>query len=48
MVTIQFVFGSPLVIEARSEKKAKPHGPGQADHRTTTHREGKERHRELV
>lgn len=48
MVTIQFVFGSPLVIEARSETKVKPHGPGQEDHGTTTHRVGKERQRELV
>lgn len=29
MVTVQFVFGSPLVTELRSEPKVKTHGEGQ-------------------
>ena len=37
MVTIQFVFGSLLVAEPRSEEKVKTHGRGQPDQRTTTH-----------
>lgn len=37
MVTIQFVFGSPLVTELRSEQKVKTHGQGQQDQRTATH-----------
>lgn len=36
-VTVQFVFGSPLVAELRSEPKVKTHGEGQQDQRTTTH-----------
>lgn len=35
MVTVQFVFGSPLVAELRSEPKVKTHGEGQPDQRTT-------------
>lgn len=37
MVTVQFVFGSPLVAELRSEPKVKTHVEGQQDQRTTTH-----------
>lgn len=37
MVTVQFVFGSPLVAELRSEPKVKTHGEGQQDQRATTH-----------
>lgn len=40
-VTVQFVFGSPLVAELRSEPKVKTHGEGQQDQRTTTHTAGK-------
>lgn len=41
-VTVQFVFGSPLVAELRSEPKVKTHGGGQRDQRTTAHT-GRER-----
>lgn len=41
MVTVQFVFGSLLVVELRSEPKVKTHGEGQQDQRTTTHSQEK-------
>lgn len=43
MVTVQFVFGSLLVAELRSEPKVKTHGEGQQDQRTTTHGREKEK-----
>lgn len=46
MVTIQFVFRSPLVTEARSEEKVKTHGWGQSDRRTTKHCKERENGRE--
>lgn len=42
MVTVQFVFGSPLVAELRSEPKVKTHGEGQQDQRAATHKDGEE------
>lgn len=49
MVTVQFVFGSPLVTELRSEPKVKTHGEGQGseDRHTQGRKEGK-RQWELV
>lgn len=43
MVTVQFVFGSPLVAELRSEQKVKTHVEGQQDQRPphTQQRDGK-------
>lgn len=38
MVTVQFVFGSPLVAELRSEPKVKTHVEGQREQRTATHK----------
>lgn len=43
MVTVQFVFGSLLVTELRSELKVKTYGEGQQDQRTTSHSTKKEK-----